>query len=91
MYMNRCIICHENDIAKYAFYPCGHYGICSDCKTNMFNQVGNWVCSTCDNTNPNETLYCVLCNSHIYNNIRYSTNCPICRKVVKNFLKIFFS
>ena len=41
--MNKCIICYENTTNKYAFSPCGHYGICGDCKSCLFDQVGGYV------------------------------------------------
>lgn len=94
--MNKCIICliENSDLKLYACYPCGHYGICNNCRNDLnkdsISNI-NWNCITCNNINPNETLYCTLCFSHIYENIKKNIKCPICRKEVKEFLKIYIS
>lgn len=45
-----CVVCQEN-ISKYAFIPCGHYGACEDCY-NLLKAKNPFKCPICNYLNP---------------------------------------
>lgn len=45
-----CVVCQDN-VSKYAFIPCGHYGACEDC-CNLLREKEVFKCPVCNRKDP---------------------------------------
>ena len=58
-FTERCLICWDN-LPRHIFIPCGHFGVCSDCKEKLEESEILKGCPFCNNTSSRlqEVYFC---------------------------------